>query len=69
MLGEFDVTPWSRIWNGGVMGRGSEGAERLPSTEARRGFGKSREGRPALSPVEGVTGSYRDIGDPVRVGG
>lgn len=66
--GEFGVTIRGRIWDGGEPGRDAESAERLPSTEGRRGVGESREGRPTLSPVEGVVGPCRDVGDLARVG-
>jgi hypothetical protein len=61
------VTTRGRIWGGGELGRDAESEERLPSTEGRRGFGESMEGRLTLSPAEGV-GPCRDIGDLARVG-
>ena len=62
------MTTRGRIWDGGELGRDAESAERLPSTEGRRRFGGSREGRLILSPVEGPVGLCRDVGDLARVG-
>jgi hypothetical protein len=62
------VTTLDRIWGGGELGRDAESAERLPSTDSRRGLGESTEGRLVLSLVKGEVWPCRDVGDLARVG-
>lgn len=62
------MTTRGRIWDGGELGRDAESAERLPSTEGRRGVGEPMEGRLTLSPGEGVGGLCLEVGDLARVG-
>jgi len=68
LLGGFGVTTRGRILDGGELSwGGARSAESLPSTGVRRVFGKSREVRLTLSPVEGVVGSCCDAGDLSRI--